>query len=60
MTGATGRRHALELETALALDRNSVDPRTKICETCKRRFPSRHPESRWCSDSCRQISKAKW
>jgi hypothetical protein len=57
MTAATGRKKALET----ALEQNSVASlETKVCEACLRRFSSPHKEARWCSDSCRQISRAQW
>jgi DNA invertase Pin-like site-specific DNA recombinase len=59
MTAATGRCEALA--SALALEQKSVDSReTKVCEVYRRRFSSRHRGARWCSDTCRSISRAKW
>jgi hypothetical protein len=62
MSTAIGRRLAQEAAMAaeLALERNTDQQHVLVCETCRRRFASRRPDSRWCSDSCRALGKAKW
>jgi hypothetical protein len=59
MTAATGRK-TLEMEAARALfKRNTAQPETKVCEACRRRFSTRHSETRWCGN-CRDMERDRW